>query len=76
MIGAEDTSLLQVAPRLVEILRVVARHKVLGAMRGEKHLPPPLAVREAFEELAVTFLKFVQVLAVQRDMLPRPTSPS
>lgn len=64
------TSLLRVAPRLVEILRVLARHKVLGALRGENHLPPPTAIRETFEELGVTFLKFGQVLAMRTDLLP------
>lgn len=66
----KKSSLLRVSPRLLKILRVLARHKVLGALRGEKHLPPPHALREAFEELGVTFVKFGQVLAMQRDLLP------
>ncbi|MHB0867506.1 MAG: ABC1 kinase family protein [Thermoleophilia bacterium] len=70
MIGSKKISLLRVSPRLMQILRALARHKVLGALRGEKHLPPPKALREAFEELGVTFVKFGQVLAMQRDLLP------
>ena len=70
MIGSKKISLLRVSPRLMQILRVLGRHKVLGALRGEKHLPPPNAFREAFEELGVTFVKFGQVLAMQRDLLP------
>ncbi|MFA6002190.1 MAG: AarF/UbiB family protein [Thermoleophilia bacterium] len=70
MSGSKKSSLLRVSPRLMQILRVLARHKVLGALRGEKHLPPPKALREAFEELGVTFVKFGQVLAMQRDLLP------
>jgi len=70
MIDSKKSSLLRVTPRLMQILRVLARHKVLGALRGAKHLPPPQALRETFEELGVTFVKFGQVLAMQRDLLP------
>ena len=70
MTGTQDTSLLRVAPRLMEIMRVLARHRVFGALRGKKHLPPPESIRESFEELGVTFLKFGQVLAMRREMLP------
>ena len=70
MVESKKSSLLRVAPRLMHILRVLARHKALGALRGEKHLPPPKALRETFEELGVTFIKFGQVLAMQRDLLP------
>ena len=66
----EKTSLLRVAPRLLQILRVLARHKALGALLGKKHIPSPKVVREIFEELGVTFLKFGQVLAMQRELLP------
>lgn len=62
-------SFTRVAPRLVQILRILARHKVLSALIG-KRLPPPKVVRETFEELGVTFLKFGQVLAMRRDLLP------
>lgn len=61
---------MHVAPRLAEILRVLSRHRVLGALRGENHMPPPKAIRETFEELGVTFLKFGQVLAMRSDLLP------
>ena len=66
----EKSSLLRATPRLLQILRVLARHKFLGALRGRRHWPPPKAVRETFEELGLTFLKFGQVLALRRDLLP------
>ena len=70
VIGPEKSSFLRAAPRLMQILRVLARHKFLSALLGRKHWPPPTAVREAFEELGLTFLKFGQVLATRRDLLP------
>ena len=70
MIDPEKSSLLRTAPRLLQILRVLARHKFLGALLGRRHLPPPKEVRKAFEELGVAFLKFGQVLAMRRDLLP------
>ncbi len=66
----EANSLLRTAPRLMQILRVLARHKWLGAVRGASHWPPPVEVRETFEELGLGFLKFGQVLALRRDLLP------
>ncbi|HRZ05983.1 MAG TPA: AarF/UbiB family protein [Candidatus Competibacteraceae bacterium] len=70
MITPERCSVLQAAPRLMQILRVLARHKLLGAVFGKRHWPPPKAVREAVEELGLTFIKFGQVLAMRRDLLP------
>jgi ubiquinone biosynthesis protein len=70
MIDPEKSSLLRAAPRLMQILRVLARHKFHGALRGKRHWPPPKEVRETFEELGLTFLKFGQVLAMRRDLLP------
>ena len=70
MIDPEKSSLLRAAPRLMQILRVLARHKFLGALRGKRHWPSPKEVRETFEELGLTFLKFGQVLAMRRDLLP------
>lgn len=70
MFGPENSSLLRVAPRLMQILRVLARHKFLGALRGKNHWPLPKEVRETFEELGLTYLKFGQVLAMRRDLLP------
>jgi ubiquinone biosynthesis protein len=58
------------APRLLQILRVLLRHGLLGALRGKRHWPPPQEVRETFEELGLTFLKLGQVLAMRRDLLP------
>jgi ubiquinone biosynthesis protein len=63
-------SVLHAAPRLMQILRVLARHKFLGALFGKRHRPSPKEVREAFEELGLVFLKFGQVLAMRRDLLP------
>ncbi len=57
-------------PRMWAILRVLRRHGILGAIRGRRHWPDPVAVRTALEELGVVFLKFGQVLAVRRDILP------
>lgn len=70
MIDPEKSNLMRVAPRLMQILRVLTRHKFLGALRGKSHWPPPKEVRETFEELGLTFLKFGQVLAMRRDLLP------
>jgi len=70
MIDPEKSSLLRAAPRLMQILRVLIRHKFLGALAGKSHWPPPKEVRETFEELGLAFLKFGQVLAMRRDLLP------
>src|SRR5450756_1906896 len=66
----ERSSMLRATPRLMQILRVLARHGFLGALRGEDHWPPPKAVRDTFEVLGLTFIKFGQVLALRRDLLP------
>ena len=55
---------------LWRVARTLARHGILGALRGESHLPSPVQVREALEELGVVYLKFGQVLALRRDLLP------
>jgi ubiquinone biosynthesis protein len=70
MLDPEKVGVLQVAPRLIRILRVIARHKFLGAAFGKRHWPSPREVREAFEELGLVFLKFGQVLAMRHDLLP------
>jgi ubiquinone biosynthesis protein len=54
----------------MQILRVLARHGFLGVLRGRDHWPSPKAVRETIEELGLTFIKFGQVLALRRDLLP------
>ena len=71
MIEPKKTTVLQAAPRLLQILRVLARHKVLGAVLGRTHWPTPQEVRETIEELGLIFLKFGQVLAMRRDLLPQ-----
>src|SRR5512145_794710 len=70
IVDPDKSSLLRAAPRLLQILRVLTRHKFLGALRGKSHWPSPLEVRETFEELGLTFLKLGQVLALRRDLLP------
>ncbi|WP_020676184.1 ABC1 kinase family protein [Geopsychrobacter electrodiphilus] len=69
-INPVKSSFFRAAPRLLQILRVLARHKFLGALRGKGHWPSPKEVRETFEELGLTFLKLGQVLAMRRDLLP------
>ena len=66
----EKIGLFGAAPRLLQILRVFARHGFLRVLLGKGHLPPPKAVRETFEELGLVFIKFGQVLAMRRDLLP------
>lgn len=63
-------SVVRATPRLLQILRVLSRHKFLGALLGSSHWPAPKQVRETFEELGLVFLKFGQVLAMRRDLLP------
>jgi ubiquinone biosynthesis protein len=70
LIDPQRTKVLRATPRLMQILRVLARHKFLGALFGRGHWPPPKEVRETFEELGLVFLKFGQVLALRRDLLP------
>lgn len=70
IIDPEKSNLIQAAPRLLQIMRVLTRHKFLGALRGKEHWPSPVEVRQTFEELGLTFLKFGQVLALRRDLLP------
>lgn len=57
-------------PRLTRISRILARHGFFAAVRGRGHWPSPPHVREALEECGVVFLKFGQVLALRRDILP------
>jgi ubiquinone biosynthesis protein len=69
-VKAAKVPLHKVAPRLLQIYGILARHKALGAVRGVDHLPPPQSVLATFEELGVTFNKFGQVLAMRTDLLP------
>lgn len=59
-----------VARRLLHVLRVLVRHGFLRTLLGRKHLPRPEQVREAIEELGLSYIKFGQVLAIQRGFLP------
>ena len=70
LIGPPDRRKLRALPRLLQILGVLTRHQFLGALFGREHWPPPREVRETLEELGLVFLKFRQVLAMRRDLLP------
>jgi ubiquinone biosynthesis protein len=65
-----ETTKIRALPRLMQIMRVLAKRKFLGALFGRGHWPAPTEVREALEELGIVFLKFGQVLAMRRDLLP------
>jgi len=69
-IASDKSSVLRAAPRLMQVLRVLARHGFLRAMLGRRHWPSPKEVREAFEDLKLVFVKFGQVLAMRRGLLP------
>ena len=56
--------------RLTGILRVLLHNGFGAILRGERWWPAPTQVRQALEELGVVFLKFGQVLALRRDVLP------
>jgi ubiquinone biosynthesis protein len=58
------------ATGMTRVLRVLVRHGFLGALRGRGHFPSPVQVKEALEDLGVVYLKFGQVLALRRDLLP------
>ena len=65
-----ERSRMRALPRLLQILGVLIRHRFLGALFGRGHWPTPKEVRQALEELGLVFLKFGQVLAMRRDLLP------
>ena len=46
LIDPEKSSVLRVASRLMQILRVLARHRFLRALLGKRYWPPPKVVRE------------------------------
>ena len=56
--------------RLAQVLRVARRFGLLRAMRGRRAWPEPERLRSALEELGVVYIKFGQVLALRRDVLP------
>ncbi|MGE0158708.1 MAG: ABC1 kinase family protein [Gemmatimonadales bacterium] len=66
----DPRTLMAAAPRAWRVLRILRRHKVLRAIRGRDHWPAPESVRAALEELGVVYLKFGQVAALRRDILP------
>lgn len=70
MSGIRDPRPTRVYRRLLHVARVLFRHRLLGALLNRKKLPPPQAVRRAIEELGLTYIKFGQVLAMQRGLLP------
>ena len=61
--------LLASTPRAWAILRILRRAGFIRALRGGPW-PEPEQVRQVLEELGVVFLKFGQVLALRRDVLP------
>ena len=69
-IDPKNGTALRALPRLLQILRVLTRHKFLGALFGRSHWPAPQEARETIEELGLVFLKFGQVLAMRSDLLP------
>lgn len=69
VVAVAPSAVARTAPRMWQILRVLRRHGILGAIRGRRHWPEPVQVRLALEELGIVFLKFGQVLAVRRDLL-------
>ena len=70
LVWPEKNGALGAPRRLMHILSVLSRHKILKGMLGKKHWPSPQAVREAIEELGLTYIKLGQVLAMRRDLLP------
>lgn len=70
LLDPEQTKIMRATPRLLQILRILAKHGFLGALFGRGHWPTPQQVRETFEELGLVFLKFGQVLALRPDLLP------
>lgn len=61
---------LRTVPRISRIVRILRRHGILAALYGERHWPEANQVRSALEDLGTVFLKFGQVLALRRDLLP------
>ena len=70
MVLSERSNTQRAPQRLIHILRILAKHGLLRTLLGKQHMPPPKSVREAIEELGLTFIKFGQVLAMRRDLLP------
>ena len=56
--------------RLLNVIGVLVRHRLLGVLIRRAKLLPARAVRAAIEELGLTYIKFGQVLAMQRALLP------
>ncbi|WP_410498856.1 ABC1 kinase family protein [Chitinibacter sp. S2-10] len=56
--------------RIVYILRVLIKHNLLGSLLGQQHWPSPQELRTAIEALGPTYIKFGQVLAMRRDLIP------
>ena len=56
--------------RLIRVLRVAQKYGLLRAVRRRREFPEPEKLRLALEELGVVYIKFGQVLALRRDVLP------
>ena len=63
-------SVLRRSPRTAAILRALSRYGLIRAFRGRGPWPAPPAIRAVFEQLGIVFIKFGQVLAVRRDLIP------
>src|SRR5690625_7618622 len=60
---------LRATPGLWRVSGILRKHGILRVL-GSGKPPPPHAVRTAIEELGSVFMKFGQVLALRRDLLP------
>ena len=65
MVLSERSNTQRAPQRLIHILRILTKHGLLRTLLGKQHMPPPKSVREAIEELGLTFIKFGQVLAMR-----------
>lgn len=57
--------------RIFYILRILKKHKLLRSLLGKQHWPSPQELRMAIEALGPTYIKFGQVLAMRRDLIPK-----
>lgn len=70
MAWSSNGTALRALPQLLQILRVLTRHKFLGTLLERSQWPAQQELCETIEELGLVFLKFGQVLAMRSDLLP------
>jgi ubiquinone biosynthesis protein len=63
-------ALLNTAPRVGAVIKVLWRHGFGGALAGDRTWPEPDQVKDALNELGLVFVKFGQVLSTRADLLP------